>query len=158
MVAVDMDSNGYGCFGVGGGGGGGGTLWRPWRVTCDVCQVSKGFFNSQWCLNIELVSALNILKRVGCKRYIRLQNILGATWKINLELVWANSAPGSLLVCQWCSYLDWLKPYCPTDTTVNPEYFVRTKLSCAGDHQPFVHMEFPYRRWPLRVHWLGLTI
>ena len=43
-------------------------------------------------------------------------------------------------------------------STVNSEYFVCAKFSCAGDPQPFVCMKFLYRRWPLRILWLDLTI
>ena len=41
--------------------------------------------------------------------------------------------------------------------TVNPEYFVRTTFSYVGDLRPFVRMEFPYSRWPLRTLWLAMN-
>ena len=40
--------------------------------------------------------------------------------------------------------------------TVNPEYFVRTKLSHAGDLRLFVRMKFLYGRWPRMILWLAL--
>ena len=48
-------------------------------------------------------------------------------------------------------------PLVPAPATVNPEYFVRTKFSYAGDLRPFVRMKFSYSCWPLRILWLALS-
>ena len=41
--------------------------------------------------------------------------------------------------------------------SVNPEHFVHSKFSYAGDLRPFVRMKFSYSCWPLRILWLILN-
>ena len=40
-------------------------------------------------------------------------------------------------------------------STVNPEYFVRTKFLYVRDFRPFVRMKFSCSCWPLRILWLA---